>query len=423
MSLNLSQSIIVDNIKVLQKYISNSKKNCTYILKSGTYSNFILDVDCTGITIKAQDNNVTISGKSQINIIGTYINFIGFKFNNMNQKNQTINIKGKFNKVTNCQFLNYNFAHTHIINIEGQYHNVSYCLFKNITKQGLCIFIYRPDPIENFILINNNQFIDRFKVKNVTNELEIIRIGTSDQSLSSSKTMIINNYLENCCGEIESISIKSCDNLLIGNSLINSCGTFTLRHGNNSILYKNLIDGKNRLNSGGIRITAENHLIYDNILMNINSKEIITVPISVNCGEVKPQLNGYYTSKNCVIKNNIICNCNTIFAIGYQIKSDVIVKPINLLIENNSCYAIDDCEIFITDSKVKCNNDILFKKNNLFASKIGNFTQNIDTILNKYDIKYVPDISKHGINYVVDCNVKDNKLFYENLKNLIISNM
>jgi poly(beta-D-mannuronate) lyase len=419
MSLNLSKSVLVNNICDLQNAILNAKNGDTYILKSGIYNDVILNIACNGVTIQAQNNKVTFSGKTQINITGTNNNFIGFIFDKMNQPTETIYLYGSSNKLVNCQFLNYNFVHAHIVNIQGQYHRVTGCLFKNITQTGLCIFIYRPDPIENYILIDNNKFIDRFTVKNAVNELEIIRIGTSDQSLSSSKTMIINNYLENCCGEIEAISIKSGNNLIIGNSLINSCSSFTLRHGNNSILYKNLIDGKNRLNSAGIRVTAENHLVYDNILMNINSSDLVTIPICINNGQNKPALNGYYTCKNCIIKNNTIWNCNTIFGIGLQIKSNAVNKPVNLLVENNSCYTLENCEVFKTNHKIQYNNDILFKHNNLFACKLGNFTQKLDIPLNQCNKTYIPDTTKYGSNYIIDCNITDNKVFYQYLQNMI----
>ena len=403
---------------MIQTYLDKLQKGDTLLIKDGIYKDVKLTVKNSGdlknlITIRAENKNVIFKGNSVIELSGNFLYISGIIFDELSKNNSnTINIIGSNNRVSNCSFLNYTFPQDHIINIKGQYHRVDHCLFKNITKKGLCIFIYRPDVIENYILIDNNKFCDRINTDNAPNELEIIRIGTSDQSLSSAKCMVINNTFDNCNGELEIISVKSCNNIVYGNTITNSYGTITLRHGNNNIVCKNSIDGKNKVDSGGIRIVGENHIINNNLLINLNSESVTTVPICIINGQEKPELNGYYTPKNCVISNNIILNCSTGFAIGHQLKTDTTVKPSNISLVNNKCYLKKDMEAFSSSKRVMFNNTATFENNELFVSNLGNIKTNKGLIVNncidKCDINY----SCYGSCCTVNCDNIDLKLLY-----------
>ncbi len=415
----------VNNKTDLLSKIKALKKGDTLIIKNGTYDSVKINLSCKGdlknnITIQAESNKVIFKGTPNIQISGCFIKVIGITFDKLKKHPNTIQIMGSNNRVSQCSFLNYNFVHDHIINVQDTYHRIDNCLFKNITQAGLCIFLYRPTPIENYILIDNNTFCDRLSVKGATNGLEIIRIGTSDQSLSSSKTMVINNMLINCNGEVEAISVKCCDNIIFGNQILNSTGTITLRHGNNNSVVKNIIDGNNKANSGGVRIIGNNHLILQNFISNIKSVEDdINVAICVCNGQPKPELNGYWTPHDCIIKKNIIYKCSLGFGIGCKVKSDSIDKPINISICDNIC--ISDTA-FINNSDFMYNDEPEYKNNKFNVKQLGHISA-VKKIVNEL-FDFTADTSTFGTKVLKDKNFNfdetDNKIMYSNLKKIIV---
>lgn len=420
-----AKTYIATSYVMIQSYLDKLQKGDTLLIKDGIYNDIKLSVKLNGdlknlITIKAENKNVVFKGNSVVELSGSFLHFSGITFDELNKNcSNTVNILGSNNRVSNCSFLNYTFPQDHIVNIQGQYHRVDHCLFKNITQKGLCIFIYRPIVIENYILIDNNKFCDRTNLCNVPNELEIIRIGTSDQSLSSAKCMVVNNSFDNCNGELEIISVKSCNNIVYGNTLTNCYGTITLRHGNKNIICKNSIDGKNKSDSGGIRIVGENHLVSNNLLTNLNSISVTTVPICIVNGQENPELNGYYTPKNCVISDNIILNCSTGFAIGHQLKTDTIVKPSNISLTNNKCYLKKGMEAFSSSARVMFNNTPTFSNNELYVSTLGNIKTNKGLIVNNCTDNCNVDCNCYGISCIFNCENTELKLLYTKLLDLV----
>ncbi len=417
--------IYINNKTELVSNLSKINKNTTFILRDGIYNNIYLDIAIKGdinnkIIIKAENNNkVIFDGIPNIKIRGSYINLIGITFDNLNKHKTTIEISGNNNYIINCAFFNYNFPLDNIINIQGKYHRITNCIFQNITSIGLCINIYRPDNNENYILIDNNKFNYRKSVSGIDNELEIIRIGSSEKSLSSSKTMIINNCLNECDGEIEAISIKSGENIIFGNELINSKATITLRHGNNNYIIKNKIDGCNKKDSGGIRIIGQNHIVLSNLITNIYSMLINNIAICICNGQNNPALNGYWTPNNCIIKNNIIFKCYCCFGIGCKVKSDSIIKPSNILISNNKC--IGDIG-FHTSKYVLYNNEPEYK-NNLFNVKyLGNISSNKNIVNSNFNLNINNEDFGNKYLETLNFNFEDTNLnIYKNLKKIIES--
>jgi poly(beta-D-mannuronate) lyase len=411
-------SYTVDNITQINSTILKLKKGDTLIFKNGIYENVNMILNTNLITIKAESkDNVLFKGVTYIEIKGSFIHFTGFKFDGIDKKTlNTIAVFGTNNRISCCSFVNYINSQNFIINVSGKFHRIDHCLFENILRKGLCIFLQRPDTKENYLLIDNNKFCNRCNTDCIDNELEIIRIGTSDQSLSSSKSMIINNSFESCDGEIEAISIKSCDNIIYGNSIINSKGTLTLRHGNRNIVYKNLIDGKNKVDSGGIRIIGENHLISNNLITNTNSVSISCIPICILNGQSKPALNGYWTPKNCMIKNNIILNCTTAFAIGHKIKKDTTVKPSNIVFDSNKCYLKKGFKAFNSNADIMFNNIVKYINNECYVSDLGNIKPNIGLILKDCNEICNIDLTLYGTQCIVDCETNDLLSLYNKLK-------
>jgi len=95
---------------------------------------------------------------------------------------------------------------------------------------------------------------------------ETIRVGDSGTSMQSSRTLVEDNYFEQCNGEIEIISNKSCDNSYRSNTFEDCEGALTLRHGNRCLVEGNFFLGNGRRSTGCVRIVGEDHRVVNNYL-------------------------------------------------------------------------------------------------------------------------------------------------------------
>src|SRR5262245_41235085 len=134
-----------------------------------------------------------------------------------------------------------------------------------------------------------------------------MRIGTSDVSMNVSRTLVENNYFEQCDGELEIISNKSCENVYRYNTFRRSKGMFTLRHGNRCVVESNWFFGDGVEGSGGIRVIGEDHKIYNNYLQDITGDGVSSALTFVN-GTTNPRLNEYFQVKNAIVCFNTIVN-------------------------------------------------------------------------------------------------------------------
>lgn len=349
------------------------KTQKTIVIRNGTYKNFQCSIKSFGtksnpIVIKAETpNQVYFKGNSYFDVDGAYITFEGFNFKECNVE-YNFKLKGEGCRVTKCKFYNYIDHFEYLIYISGKNHRVDNCEFRNIAYDGLCIFLHRGDTSENYLVIENNLFKDRKEVAEMANGLEIIRIGTSHQSLSSSKSVIINNTFEQCDGEIETISVKACDNIVMNNTLKNCKGSITLRHGNGNIVHRNLIDQQNKPRCAGIRVVGENQLVSENVVMNVNEDSANRTAINVVAGQENPALNGYHNVKNTTIKDNQIIDCKVGFAIGVKVKSNCIKKPSNLVIKDN--IYLGPCG-FNKSSASQYNNNASYSGNVFYTNDLG----------------------------------------------------
>ncbi len=94
------------------------------------------------------------------------------------------------------------------------------------------------------------------------NGSETIRLGLSGLSMSMGHAIVEYNLFERCRGENELISNKSGGNTYRYNTFLDSAGTqLTLRHGNECLVYGNLLRG-----TDGIRLFGDRHRIFGNVL-------------------------------------------------------------------------------------------------------------------------------------------------------------
>lgn len=368
-------SALID-IKELSSMAKNFKPGSTILLKDGIYTDLNVKIETNGamnqkIYIKPQNpGKVIIRGSSSLSIIGSYITICNLVLKEGGSKNPTVHIKGNNNRMTGWDVSLSASSIEQMIRIEGKENRVDHNVFRDWNKSGVWVVVWRPNKTEDFALIDHNIFKNRIATGS-DNGLECVRIGTSTDSLTSSKSMVLHNQFINCNGEIEIISNKSGDNIYYKNYIESCEGTLTLRHGNNGIVYQNHFEQNGKENSGGIRITGESHLVANNLLRNINGNGTTRTGISINNGVKDTPLNGYFQVKNTQIKNNVFVNCSEDYAIGVQVKSECVLKPINSEISGTFSYHSNDGEAFSTDSKCLGSDDIKYNNNVFYTEKMG----------------------------------------------------
>jgi hypothetical protein len=112
------------------------------------------------------------------------------------------------------------------------------------------------------------------------NGWEIIRAGLSGWTFSSAHNTIEQNLFRATASDPEVISVKSSDNVVRYNTMRASAGQFTLRHGNNTMVYGNYILGDGVSGSAGLRVYGGGHKIFNNYIANVDG-----VAINLDGGE------------------------------------------------------------------------------------------------------------------------------------------
>jgi poly(beta-D-mannuronate) lyase len=349
-SLSINSQTLVKNIDEFNTAIKKATPGSTIILKNGEWKDVHLKVTGIGkkespITIKAETaGQVIITGDSKMNIYGKYLVVDGLWFKDGTPTGKSVISFRKNSKefafnsrVTNCTVSYFNptdiSLNTHWVDLWGKNNRVDHNNFTGKTNDGttLVVWLKGETHIENNHQIDHNTF--GFRPDLGKNGGETIRIGTSANSMKSSKTIVEYNTFRNCDGEIEIISNKSGDNIFRKNLFFASQGTLTLRHGNNALVENNVFLGNNVPKTGGIRIINEGHIVRNNLLIGLQGKGF-RGPIVIMNGVPNSPLNRYNQVKNVDVQNNTIINCGSIeFAAGKN--SELSLPPINTIFANN----------------------------------------------------------------------------------------
>ncbi|MFY0628966.1 MAG: hypothetical protein JXR05_01220 [Flavobacteriaceae bacterium] len=351
----------VSNIEEFNTAIKKAVPGSTIVMKNGEWKDVHLKVFGIGkkdepITVKAETaGQVIITGDSRMNIYGKYLVVDGLWFKDGTPTKKSVISFRKNSKefaynsrLTNCTVSYFNSTDqslsTHWVDLWGKNNRVDHCNFTGKTNHGttLVVWLKGDAHIENNHQIDYNFF--GFRPDLGKNGGETIRIGTSANSMKSSKTLVENNTFKNCDGEIEIISNKSGDNIFRNNLFLASKGTLTLRHGNNALVEGNVFLGNNVPKTGGIRIINEGHIVRNNLLVGLKG-DGFRGPIVVMNGVPNSPLNRYHQVKNVDIQHNTIINCGPVeFAAGKDDERSL--RPINTLFANNLISNTNKANIF-----------------------------------------------------------------------------
>ncbi|HTH30201.1 MAG TPA: polysaccharide lyase 6 family protein, partial [Lacibacter sp.] len=149
------------------------------------------------------------------------------------------------------------------LTIAGSDHQVDYNTFQNKDSLGKFIAIKGVgSQIAERLWIHHNYF-KKQKNQGNRNGAEALQFGLSGFSLSSSNSIVEHNLFEDCDGENELISVKASRVTVRYNTIRNCPAQFTLRHGNFNQVYGNYF-----MNTPGLRIFGDDHLIHSNHFEN-----------------------------------------------------------------------------------------------------------------------------------------------------------
>jgi poly(beta-D-mannuronate) lyase len=350
LNFSYAQDITVSNITEYNAALPKVNNGGTIILKNGEWKDTKLLAHGNGtrehpVIIKAETpGEVILSGDSGLNIYGSHVIVSGlwFKDGKITSKSIVQFRKNSKEFANNCRFTNSTISYVGVaddsikdrwVDIWGKNNRVDHNNFTGKTSSGttLVVWLKGEEHTENNHQIDHNYFGPRPDLGE--NGGETIRIGTSTNSMKSSKTIVEYNTFKQCDGEIEIISNKSNDNIFRNNLFLESKGTLTLRHGNNALVENNVFLGNNVSNTGGIRVINEGHIVRNNLMVGLRGNGY-RGPIVIMNGVPNSPLNRYNQVKNVDIQNNTIINCGPMtFGAG---KSDELsLPPINTVFANN----------------------------------------------------------------------------------------
>lgn len=260
--------IKVSTLPALQNAINSAVPGDMIILTDGVYnaaSDILIDKQGTSaqpITITAESiGGAEISGSGGFKIVSPamYIIIKGFKFTHSASKASSGGGTG-FCRWTHNIFQTPGDGEDLLIN--GNDHEVDYNTFQNKNAMGRFIAVRGTgSQIAGRLWIHHNYF-NNFSKQN-GNGAETLQFGLSGFSLSTSNSVVEYNLFERCEGENELISVKSSGVTLRYNTIRDCPAQFTLRHGNHNLVYGNYF-----INTPGLRIFGDDHLIYSNHFEN-----------------------------------------------------------------------------------------------------------------------------------------------------------
>ncbi len=300
-------------------------------IKSGTYSDVRVSLTLNGtadkpIIIKAdQPGKVILTGNSSISIAGSYITVSGFHFKDCEvaTSNALFNFRVSSSshaydsRLTDCVFsgtgkpMNKELDNKWV-SVYGQRNEVDRCSFidKRMIGSLLVVWIEKTRPALH--KLHDNYFTHPFSLKDdsggAINGQEMIRIGTSDVSMSTSQCRVWGNYFYRCNGEMETISNKSCDNVYYNNLFDENEGCLTLRHGNACIVDGNYFLGKGVARTPGVRVIGERHKIYNNYFESLRGEDQ-RAAIALIRGKENSALNEYFQIIGAEVCFNTMVDC------------------------------------------------------------------------------------------------------------------
>lgn len=330
------------------------------LLADGEWRDFQIVFTGTGtadkpITLAAQTpGKVILTGQSNLRIGGEHLVVSGLVFRGgfsptkeliaFRRDSKTMARNVRLTEIVVDNFTNPDRRAEDIwIAIYGTDNRIDHSWFAGKGNAGVTLAVIRPkgQPQANRARIDHNYFGPRPPLG--SNGGETIRIGTSDESLSDSKSVIERNWFEKCDGEVEIVSIKSGGNRIRGNMIVESQGAIVLRHGNGNLVERNIFLGKGKPSTGGIRVINRDQIVRDNYLEGVTGTSFLSA-IAVMNGVPNSAINRYHQVANARIERNSIIEAARI-TFGAGADAERSAPPIDTRFERNLIVNADGMDI------------------------------------------------------------------------------
>jgi poly(beta-D-mannuronate) lyase len=217
------------------------------------------------------------------------------------------------------------------VSLYGERNRVDRSHFQGKANAGVTLAVIRNEPRADRHRIDHNYFGPRPVLG--SNGGETIRIGTSDESLSASNSIVEENIFEGCDGEVEIVSVKSGGNIIRGNLFLASQGAVVLRHGNGNLVERNVFLGKGKAHTGGIRVINRDQIVRNNYIEGTRGTSFLSA-IAVMNGVPNSAINRYHQVANAVIENNSVIDVARI-TWGAGADAERSAAPIGSRVANN----------------------------------------------------------------------------------------
>ncbi len=321
-------AVVVDSPAALKYALAQASPGDVIVWEDGEYDSVRINFRAEGtqeapVVLRAQTSGgVTLKGASQIKISGSWLAVEGFRFDSPDSSVSDSPLyfsKGSSHcRVSDCAIdgsgSGYSSTDCKWVSIYGEANEVSRCSFTDKRTMGCLLVVWMESGIVPRHVIRGNRFTRPYthydeSTGKALNGQEIIRIGTSTYSMSEASCIVEGNWFKDCDGELaEVISNKSCSNLYEGNLFEDCRGSLTLRHGNGCTVRGNFFLSSGKSDVGGVRIIGENHIVEGNWLQNLTGSGYKSAICLVR-GESAPELSGYWTVKNAVVRDNALVDC------------------------------------------------------------------------------------------------------------------
>lgn len=301
--------------EIVAKALPSAAPGDVLVIADGTYRDQVLEWKGKGsaerpILVRAATPGAVIfSGESSLKIDGEHLIVEGLHFAEGHAPGkEVLSLSGSHCTLRHCAIDSYNApadsgGEDKWLALRGNHHRVEYCTFYNKTSPSVTLTIWREKGQSDQHRLYRNHFHTRTK-GNASNGFETIRIGTSETTGGDSQCVIEGNRFYACDGEMEIISVKSDNNLITENSFVECAGTVTLRHGNGSTVSRNIIAGKLKPETGGIRVYGAQHKILENVIIGTTGRA--GGAIALMCGEPNPQPSGYHAVIGAIVSGNLL---------------------------------------------------------------------------------------------------------------------
>lgn len=338
----------------IEKALASAAPGDTLLIKDGNYADATLSwkasapADKPVVVMAENPGKVILSGETSLKISGSGLEVNGLLFKGCTTKRSSIvEFRSGDSLAEGCRLTqcvmdrcvparrdnSYSYVHLY-----GRHNRVDHCSFTGKLNLGvtLIVMLNHDGCDDNHHSIDHNYFGPRPVYG--SNGAETIRVGTSQQCMQNSRTLITENLFDRCNGEVEVVSIKSSENVISNNVFYECQGVLALRHGDRNTASGNLFIGHGVRNTGGVRIVGEDQKVTGNSFLSLAGERFFSA-LALMYGVPNSLPNRYMQVKNTVIENNVFEACKSIeFTTGQDFERTL--APVGTVWKDNKVEAV-----------------------------------------------------------------------------------